>query len=141
MLAGRKLLVPIDGSANSLRALAFAIKRVKKDKQLRMCLLNVQPPLPRSFFVTPTMIAEYHNSKSKEAFARTRRILAKNRVHAEILVRVGQTAETIVKSASRERCEEIVMGTRGLGTLKGMLLGSMTTRVIHLARMPVTVVP
>jgi nucleotide-binding universal stress UspA family protein len=44
MSAGKKLLVPIDGSANSLRALAFVIKRVKKDKRLSMCLLNVQPP-------------------------------------------------------------------------------------------------
>jgi transposase len=72
MSAGRKLLVPIDGSANSLRALAFVIKRVKKDRRLRMCLLNVQPPLPRSLFVTRTMIAEYHDSKSKEGLARSR---------------------------------------------------------------------
>jgi nucleotide-binding universal stress UspA family protein len=33
------------------------------------------------------------------------------------------------------------MGTRGLGNLKGLLLGSITTKVIHLARVPVTVVP
>ncbi len=106
-----------------------------------MCLLNVQAPLPRSLFVTRTMIAEYHESKSKEALARSRELLAKNRMHAEILVRIGQTADTIVKFASRRHCEEIVMGTRGLGNLKGLLLGSITTKVIHLARVPVTVVP
>jgi nucleotide-binding universal stress UspA family protein len=111
--AAKKLLVPIDGSANSLRALAFVIKRVKRDRRLRVCLLNVQPPLPRSLFVTQTMIAEYHNSKSTEALARSRAILAKNHMHAEIVVRIGQTADTIVKFASRRHCEEIVMGTRG----------------------------
>ena len=84
MSAGKRLLVPIDGSANSLRALAFVIKRVKKDRRLRMCLLNVQTPLPRSLFVTRTMIAEYHDSKSKEALGRSRELLAKNRMHAEI---------------------------------------------------------
>jgi nucleotide-binding universal stress UspA family protein len=141
MSAAKKLLVPIDGSANSLRALAFAIKRVKKDRRLKICLLNVQAPLPRSLFVTRTMIAEYHDSKSKEALARSREILAKNHVHAEIVVRIGQTADTIVKFALRRHCEEILMGTRGLGNLKGLLLGSITTKVIHLARAPVTVVP
>jgi hypothetical protein len=65
--AGKKLLVAINGSANSLRGLSFVIKRVKKDRRLGMCLLNVQPPLPRSLFVTQTMIAGYHDSKSKEA--------------------------------------------------------------------------
>jgi nucleotide-binding universal stress UspA family protein len=141
MSAGKKVLVPIDGSANSLRALAFVIKRVKKDRRLRMRLLNVQPPLPRSLFVTQTMIAGYHDSKSKEALARSRGILARNHMHAEIVVRIGQRAETIVKFASRRYCEEIATGTRGLGSLKGLLLGSITTTVIHLARVPVTVVP
>jgi nucleotide-binding universal stress UspA family protein len=141
MAAGKKLLVPIDGSANSLRALAFVINRAKKDRQLRICLLNVQSPLPRSLFVTRTMIAEYHKSKSKEALARSRGIPAKHRMGAEIVIRIGQAAETIVKFAARRHCEEIVMGTRGLGSLKGLLLGSVTTRVIHFARVPVTVVP
>src|SRR5450631_3016633 len=138
MLAGKKLLVPIDGSANSLRALAFVIKRVKKDKQLRICLLNVQPPLPRSLFVTRTMIAEFHDSKSKEALARSREILAKNHMCAEIIVRIGKVAEAIVKFAMQRHCGEIIMGTRGLGSLKGLLLGSITTKLIHLARAPVT---
>ena len=106
-----------------------------------MCLLNVQPLLPRSLFVTRTMIAEYHDSKSKEGLARSRGLLAKNHMHAEIVVRIGQTADTIVNFASRRHCEEIVMGTRGHGNLKGLLLGSITTKVIHLARVPVTLVP
>ena len=46
MSAGKKLLVPIDGSANSLRALAFVIKRAKKDRRLRMCLLTCRHHFP-----------------------------------------------------------------------------------------------
>jgi nucleotide-binding universal stress UspA family protein len=140
MVDEMRLLVPIDGSDNSLRALAFVIKRAKRDKKLRIYLLNVQPALPPSLFVTRAMIAENHESMSKEALARSRRVLAKHRISAEIVVRIGEAAETIVKFARHKRCGEIVMGTRGLGSLKGLLLGSITTRVIHFARVPVTVV-
>ncbi len=137
----KKVLVPIDGSDNSARALAYALKRVMTDKGLRICLLNVQPPLPPSLFVTRAMIAEHHESKSKEALARARRVLMKRRLGADITVRIGEPAETIVSFARSKHCREIVMGTRGLGGLKGLLLGSVTTKVIHLARVPVTVVP
>lgn len=141
MATGKLLLVPIDGSANSLRALAFAIERARKDRRLGLCLLNVQAPLPGGLFVSRAMIVEYHASKSREDLERAGRLLAKSRVHAEVLVRIGLTAETIVRVASRRHCEGIVMGTRGVGTLKGLLLGSVTARVIHLSRVPVTVVP
>jgi nucleotide-binding universal stress UspA family protein len=104
-------------------------------------VLNVQPALPSSLFVTRTMIASHHESKSKEALSRARRLLSKSRLRAEVAVRVGEPADMIVKFARRNRCAEIVMGSRGLGSLKGLILGSITTKVIHAARVPITVVP
>ena len=140
-MADAKLLIPVDGSENSLRALSYVIKRAATDKHLRIYVLNVQPALPHSLFVTRAMIANHHAAKSKEALIRTRRMLAKHRVGAEIVVLVGEPAETIVNFARRKRCGEIVMGTRGLGSFKGLLLGSITAKVIHSARTPITVVP
>jgi len=142
MAAGNRLLVAIDGSDHSLRALAYAIQRVASHrKRLRISVLNVQPPLPQSLFVTPPMIAEYHKRKSKEGLARALRVLHRKALKAEIIVRVGEPGETIAKVARQKRCGEIVMGTRGLGNLKGLILGSVTTKVIHAAPVPVTVVP
>lgn len=136
-----RLLVPIDGSDHSLRALAYVIKRATSHRQLRICLLNVQLPLPQSLFVKPSTIAEHHRAKSKEALARALRMLHRKAFKAEILVRVGEPGETIAKVARQKRCGEIVLGSRGLGNLKGLILGSVTTKVIHAARVPVTVVP
>ena len=136
-----KVLIPIDGSDNSLRALAYLVKRVKQDKHVQICMLNVQLPIPQSLFVSRSMIDEHHELKSKEALTRARRLLAKNHVPAEAIIRIGDPAETIVKLARKSHCGEVVMGSRGLGRLAGLLLGSVTTKVIHLARMPVTVVP
>ena len=71
-------------------------------------------------FVTRAMIASHHEAKSKEALKRVRRLLSKSRLGAEVAVRVGEPAETIVNFARRNRCAEIVMGTRGLGSFKGL---------------------
>jgi nucleotide-binding universal stress UspA family protein len=96
---------------------------------------------------SPQLVRDANNDRGISRFeeqrglARSRGILAKNHMHAEIVVRIGQTADTIVTFASRRHCEEIVMGTRGMGNLKGLLLGSITIKVIHLARVSVTVVP
>ena len=138
---GNRLLVPTDGSDHSMRALAHVIKRVASHRRLRIFVLNVQPPLPQSLFVTPSMIAEHHKAKSKENLARALRMLHRKAVKAEILVRVGEPGETIAKVARQKHCGEIVLGSRGLGILKGLILGSVTTKVIHAARVPVTVVP
>jgi len=141
MADGIRVLVPIDGSDHSLRALAHVIKRVASHRQIQIFVLNVQPPLPQSLFVTPSMIAEHHKAKSKEALARALRMLRRKSVKAGILVRVGEPGETIAKVARQKHCDEIVLGSRGLGTIKGLILGSVTTKVIHAARVPVTVVP
>jgi nucleotide-binding universal stress UspA family protein len=141
MVDGNRLLVPTDGSDHSLRALAHVIKRVASHRQVRMFVLNVQPPLPQSLFVTPSMIAEHHKAKSEEDLARALRMLHRKGMKAEILVRAGEPGETIARVARQKHCGEIVMGSRGLGSLKGLILGSVTTKVLHVARVPVTVVP
>lgn len=52
----------------------------------------------------------------------------------ETLVRVGQPARTIVQVAERIAADTIVMGSRGLGDLEGLLLGSVSHKVASLAK-------
>jgi nucleotide-binding universal stress UspA family protein len=54
------------------------------------------------------------------------------------MAKTGQVAKTIVEVAGEEGVDQIVMGTRGLGGVQGLLLGSVATQVIHLADVPVT---
>jgi nucleotide-binding universal stress UspA family protein len=141
MPAEKRLLVPIDGSGHSLRALAHVIKRVASDPQIRILILNVQLPLPASLFVTRSMIADHQKMQCKEHLARALRMLRRHALKAEIIGRVGEPGETIARVARQKHCGEIVLGSRGLGNFKAFLLGSVTTKVIHNARVPVTVVP
>ena len=52
----------------------------------------------------------------------------------------GDIARRIVQLAEQHDCVRIVMGTRGLGALAGLVLGSVGYRVIHLSPIPVTLV-
>jgi len=52
----------------------------------------------------------------------------------------GPEAESILRAAEKSKADLIVMGTRGLGALKGLLVGSVSRKVIHYASCPVMVV-
>jgi nucleotide-binding universal stress UspA family protein len=54
--------------------------------------------------------------------------------------RIGAPADAILKFAKQRRCDQIVMGTRGLGAVAGLVLGSVAMKVIQLADIPVTLV-
>jgi len=136
----KNILVPIDGSPNSLRALKHAAERYRDSPHAHLLLLNVQPALPPSRHVPRSMIKSHQQSMSEEALAPARAAAERLGVTFDSYVRVGEPAEVIADFAQRTHSREIVMGTRGLGRVRGLLLGSVTTKVIHLADVPVTLV-
>jgi nucleotide-binding universal stress UspA family protein len=60
------------------------------------------------------------------------------KVRTELLE--GPEADSILKTAESSQADLIVMGTRGFGAVKGLLLGSVSRKVIHYAACPVMVV-
>jgi nucleotide-binding universal stress UspA family protein len=139
-MSTRNILIPVDGSPNSLRALKHAAERFRDSAHAHLLLLNVQPALPASRHVPKSMIKDHQQRMSEEALAPARALAARLGVTFDCYLRVGDPAEIIASFAHRTQCREIVMGTRGLGRVRGLLLGSVATKVIHLAAVPVTLV-
>jgi nucleotide-binding universal stress UspA family protein len=137
-MSTKNILVPVDGSPNSLRALKYAAERFRDSPHAHLLLLNVQPALPASRHVPRSMIKDHQQRMSEEALIPARACAERLGVTFDCYLRVGDPAEVIAKFAQRTHCREIVMGTRGLGRVRGLLLGSVTTKVIHLAAVPVT---
>ena len=103
-------------------------------------MLNVQAAIPVSRFVSRAMIREFHERHAEAALKPARELIRKLKLDAECYMRVGDVPATICTFAGETGCEENVMGARGLSRVAGLLLGSVATRVIHLAKVPVTLV-
>lgn len=133
------ILAPVDGSDCSKRALEYAEKRASS-AGASLLVLNVQPGIPRSRFVSRAMVAEHQKRCADEALKSARAFLGRRKCKADVRVQIGDPATTIIALARSKRCSEIVMGNSGLGGIAKLLLGSVAAKVIQLAPCPVTVV-
>lgn len=137
------ILVPIDGSDNALRALNHVIHHMKQYEPLTLHLLNVQIPIVSGavhLFIDKDTIRKYHQEEGEAMLAKAKAMLDEARVPYSAHIKVGHIAETIVSTAEQNKCDQIVMGSRGLGATSGLWLGSITTKTLHLAQVPVTIV-
>ena len=136
------VLVPIDGSDNSLNALRHAIDEYRRDHDLRLHLLHVQPRLSRHIarFVGRSDRAAWHAERADAALAAARQLLARTGVPHHTSWRVGERAQEICRMAEQLGCHHIVMGTARKNSLTRMLQDSVTHRVLEEAPVPVEVV-
>jgi nucleotide-binding universal stress UspA family protein len=136
------LLVPVDGSDGAERAVDYALLLCERGVAADIHLLNVQHPLPGavSTFVGSKAVSGYHHDEGMKALAGADAKLHGAKVPHHLHIVVGQPADMIVAVCEEQKCEGIVMGTRGHGKAVGLLLGSVARDVIARAPVPVTVV-
>ena len=141
-----KVLVPVDGSPASLRALDFAIEMTRQNPDTSLVLLNVQHISAMDLAeaeADAAMGGDWQEAASQASAKALKEAIGKAEaagVAFKSIVRTGQTAEAIAQAARDEGIEYIVMGTRGLGSIQGLLLGSVAMKLIHLAEVPLTLI-
>jgi len=139
-----KILVPIDGSENALRVLRYIMSaRDLYRDPIELHLLNVQLPVASGavkMFINQQQLNDYYRDEGLAALKEARALLDKAGVAFQHHIGVGEIAHTIASYAREKDCQQIAMGTHGRGGLAGALLGSVATKVIHLADMPVLLV-
>ena len=138
-----KFLVPVDGSDNSSNAIEKFIKLLGWYKELpQIHLLNVQLPQRGNvpLLIDKESIDLYHREEGIKALQTARASLDHNGIAYQHHIAVGSPAETITRYAREIDCDQIVIGPRGLGVVKGILLGSVAAQVIHLSTIPVLLI-
>ena len=145
MTGSLRALFAVDGSECSTAMMRCwsAWRGASGDALKALLLTAVPPPLhvwPTAGF-DPGLIEEALRSIGRERLAGAERWMQEGRVPWESVVRIGAPAQTIVAEAQRERAGLIVMGTRGLSALRGLLVGSMALRVVQSSAIPVWLMP
>lgn len=137
------ILLPVDGSENSSRAVKRAIEIVKEYGDGKLLLVTAYPPIVsgnvRRFF-SADEIQAFYQDEGRTALAPAKALLDEAGIDYEEEVLVGPVAQTIADYAKKKQVDTIIMGTRGLGTVTGMVLGSVTTKVLSLVDVPVLLV-
>lgn len=139
-----RILLPVDGSPGSDRAVREVIGWLRRFGPAQVHVLNVQPPflvIEELLAARQELIDRWTQKAGKEACRSAREQLEAAGVTHETEIAAGDdVAETIVRIARERGCDLIVMGTRGTGAARGIMLGSVATKVVHLAQTPVTLV-
>ena len=138
-----KLLLPVDGSDVSLKAVQVAMSLLQQGLAADIVLANVQEPANLYEMMTapdPEVLERVSQAAGADILEPARAMLMAARIGFESEVAGGDPAHTIVDIAERHGCDLIVMGARGTSALRSALLGSVSNEVLHAARVPVMIV-
>jgi len=151
-----KILVALDGSEHSLRALEIAIQLAKKFggkiTLIHVYSVTVRPIImPEPTTLTPPGVPVMTPAEVSKVVEATRKAGARvlgdgeqkvkaEKVQVETTLVEGQVVQEITRTAKEGKFDIIVMGARGISRIREMLLGSVSDGVIRHAPCPVLVV-
>ena len=153
----KKILVALDGSESSQKAAQAALELAEKLKADLLVLHAISPPTTyyHSTIASPPGISlpapsqheidAYYAYAKKLATSIVGEVELKGKklgihVKTEIPEAVSSVVETILNHAAKENVDLMVVGTRGLGGFKKLLLGSVSNGIVSHAHCPVLVV-
>ena len=141
-MMNNKILVPIDGSEQAFKAIDVAAKLAYIDNA-EVVLLNVIGREHMPEVIRRYAVADFIESPPEWQYEQlvAAGLLKAGQQHArkkgvqtiDTRVRHGDPAKAIVEAASDKSVDMVVMGSRGLGTIKGLAFGSVSQKVSHLA--------
>lgn len=140
------VLVAVDGSDGSERALHYAMERAQLGgAKIVVCYVIEWSPYT---FNTPEENAERHMRREQEIEKATSSVvtpaaelLKSNGVACETVVQHGPPAETLINLANKYDVKQIVVGRRGQSGIKNLIFGSVAGSLIQTSPVPVVVVP
>lgn len=137
-----RVIVGIDGSSSARAAIDWALRRTGKGDTL-VLLHAWRLPAVSGLEMPVASLADFEvaaNRLAKETMDELD-VDPETGPTVESLVISGHPGPALIEAASEPEADLIVVGSRGYGGFRGMLLGSVSTYVIHHADCPVAVIP
>jgi nucleotide-binding universal stress UspA family protein len=140
----RKLLVPIDSSESAARALQHAIGLAEADPAIELHIVNAHaPPVVYgeiAVYLSEERVRELQRQHSEDILKPAVEAAKTAGVKYTTEILIGDVPAVLVQYAEEKDCDGILMGTRGMGAIGNLVMGSVATKVIHLTKLPVTLV-
>ena len=138
----KAILVAVDGSDTSDRAVSHAIDLISAGLAAELHLLNVQPNLGGAIasFVSREQIDAHHREEGEKGLVSAKALAKKAGIDAKVHIGVGRQGEIVGDFVEKLGAGLVVLGTRGHTGLAGVLLGSVAQDVIAYVKVPVTLV-
>lgn len=139
-----RILVGLDGSSGSARALDWAIgvARPLGAEIVAVHVFQLTPAYPADYGLVPIPCSDEWLEELRGEFENDWCApLRKAGVAYRTIFEMGSPAVTLIAVAQREQANLIVTGTRGLGGFKELMLGSVSHQLVLHATVPVVVIP
>jgi nucleotide-binding universal stress UspA family protein len=134
-----KILVPVDGSAYSLKAVETACDLAKAQAPATIVLTAVAVQIPE--LEEGVYIAEKMKVQAEIALAKGKDVAQAKGITAEVVLATGSSpADEIVQVAKDQKADLIVIGSRGLAGKTRSFLGSTASQVVTYSPCSVLVV-
>ena len=137
----KRILAAVDESPRSIHVVERAAE-IAELFHAKIILLHVRQKVP-DILGDPfyQQLFNHYMQTAEQITAPLHVLLEENGIDHEVLILEGDPAQAITEAASDEKCELIVMGTRGLSNLAGMALGSVSHKVLQVMDRMVLIVP
>jgi len=137
-----RILLPIDGTSNSLEAARHVAARIRGDSRVELHLLHVRTPFSKHIarFLSRGDLDQYQRDEAAKALKPACALLDAQGIPFTVHVEMGDRAELIAAAARRLHVDQIVMGTSRKSSFTRMIEDSVTSRVLELTSVPVEVI-
>ena len=137
-----KVLVPVDGSDNSFRALDAALLLSEKLGS-KVTAIHIMEEIPVLHIQSEKLLKELVDAYKKEMqsiLSKCTEIATRKGVSINTKLLQGNVGSTILDFCEKEKFDIIVMGSRGMGKFKELVLGSVSNKIVHHSSCPVMIV-
>lgn len=141
-----RVVLPFDGSPSAGRAVDYIVDLAQRIDKIEVDLVNVQTAagglavFGRDAADVATRVTQSSMEQGSRMLSGAVEKLKAAGVGVKAAVLLGEPAETIAAHVKDSRANAVVMGTRGLGAVGGLVLGSIASKVVHLVKVPITLV-
>jgi nucleotide-binding universal stress UspA family protein len=135
----KRILVPMDGSKTSFRALDKAVE-IARACQATVLGIHVISFLPTEFMPSVVPYKIYQKKEAGKFLERAKVLAAKKGILFRYVITYGSPVEQILAIAKSKKLDLIVIGARGKGRIAELFLGSVSNAILHKSAIPVLIV-